>query len=35
VVLDQKAVATRRYPEVARYFRLEAEARLAREKAGR
>jgi hypothetical protein len=35
VVLDQFAVATRRYPEVARYFRLEAEARLASEKAGR
>jgi hypothetical protein len=34
-VWDQLSASTRRYPDVARYFRLEAEARLAREKAGR
>jgi hypothetical protein len=34
-VIDQYGDATRRYPEVARYLRLEAEARLAKEKAGR
>lgn len=34
-IRDELAETTRRYPEVARYFRLEAEARLAKEKAGR
>ena len=32
---NQQAEPTRRYPEVARYFRLEAEARLTKERAGR
>ena len=34
-VQDELAETTRRYAEVARYFRLEAEAQLAKEKAGR
>jgi hypothetical protein len=34
-VWDQLAITSQRYPEVARYFRLEAEARLAKERDGR